>query len=142
MLEHGEMPLPGELVQIGMVLGRDSARARAAEAANGRHQVGNAPLLYVVAPQIAIETGTGAPFGSWVWHHRVKLCAEPEEAFIRIQNPGMADHDVMAAAGRERAERAYVDPACAPKDCAREACGAMFRGPALYCSLKCAEADA
>lgn len=45
-----------------------------------------------------------------------------------------------AAAARLRAGRAYHDPTCPLRTC--EACGRAYRGPAVYCSLSCAELDA
>jgi hypothetical protein len=41
---------------------------------------------------------------------------------------------------RERAKRAYIDPWCPARRCDR--CGEPYQGPAVYCSLACAEADA
>jgi hypothetical protein len=39
-----------------------------------------------------------------------------------------------------RARTAYRDDRAQPMACHR--CGGMYRGPAVYCSLECAEADA
>lgn len=43
-------------------------------------------------------------------------------------------------AARERAARAYHDPRYPPRRC--DACGREYTGPAVYCSLACAESDA
>lgn len=45
-----------------------------------------------------------------------------------------------AAAARARAEADYHDPRCPERACDRG--GAPYRGPAVYCSLTCAEEDA
>ena len=55
---------------------------------------------------------------------------------------------LIAAAERGReaariltaARVAYHDPSCPPRDCDR--CGRSYTGPAVYCSLTCALADA
>ena len=47
----------------------------------------------------------------------------------------------LAAVYRQRGSAdSYVDPACPPRAC--DKCGALYRGPAVYCSLKCAMEDA
>jgi hypothetical protein len=47
-----------------------------------------------------------------------------------------------ALIARERAAAAYFDPAEAERQCDRDGCGETYHGPAVYCSLACAEADA
>jgi hypothetical protein len=45
-----------------------------------------------------------------------------------------------AAGSRARAEALYADPNFCARPC--DHCGQWYRGPAVYCSLQCAEADA
>ena len=40
---------------------------------------------------------------------------------------------------RERAKRAYHDPTFPKRDC--DGCGQPYTGPAVYCSIGCAERD-
>jgi uncharacterized OB-fold protein len=44
------------------------------------------------------------------------------------------------ADARQRAEKAYRNDKYPPRECDR--CGKVYRGPAVYCSLQCAELDA
>jgi hypothetical protein len=41
---------------------------------------------------------------------------------------------------REAAAAAYFDPRCAEREC--DGCGESYRGPSVYCSLRCTLADA
>jgi RecJ-like exonuclease len=45
-----------------------------------------------------------------------------------------------ASSAKERAEDSYGDPTFTARAC--DKCGALYRGPAVYCSLKCALEDA
>ena len=45
-----------------------------------------------------------------------------------------------SSAAPERAAKAYVDPTFPERAC--DGCGALYRGPAVYCSLRCAQEDA
>lgn len=51
----------------------------------------------------------------------------------------LIDYEYEAAA-RRNAEAAYHDDGYPERDCDR--CGRPYRGPAVYCSLRCAIADA
>lgn len=48
--------------------------------------------------------------------------------------------DYRRRSWRERAEAAYRDDSCPERACDR--CGEPYKGPAVYCSLACAVADA
>lgn len=48
-----------------------------------------------------------------------------------------ADREVAAL---KSAEVSYWDPGCPPRQC--DKCGQTYTGPAVYCSLRCATADA
>lgn len=50
------------------------------------------------------------------------------------------DDDRHVTDWQARAERSYLDERCEPRLCDR--CGRSYRGPAIYCSLQCAVADA
>lgn len=66
----------------------------------------------------------------------------------RCRIPSRLDHDDISKAqaivartdalGRARA--AYLDASKPERNC--DHCGSPYRGPAVYCSLECAQADA
>jgi len=47
--------------------------------------------------------------------------------------------DIMWDVYRKRAEAAYHDNRYEERKC--DLCGRLYRGPAVYCSLNCAESD-
>ena len=53
---------------------------------------------------------------------------------------GLLAPDGRDVAALDRAEAAYSDPSCPARDC--DHCGRSYAGPAVYCSLGCALADA
>jgi hypothetical protein len=56
------------------------------------------------------------------------------------EDQARAAAEVSRAAAAQKARSAYRDDSFAERACDR--CGRRYRGPAVYCSLECAVADA
>jgi hypothetical protein len=56
------------------------------------------------------------------------------------EDQARAAAEVSRAAAAQKARSAYRDDSFAERTCDR--CGRSYRGPAVYCSLECAVADA
>jgi hypothetical protein len=78
--------------------------------------------------------------------HMVEIADDPALASVHLELQDIIkklNREALALRAniyRHMAESAYVDPTLPPREC--DNCHKIYRGPAVYCSLECALADA
>lgn len=108
---------------------------------------------FAVVPQFVIENAFeklthgkavyGSPGLGCVGPYRITRLLVEEASAAAASGLSFGEAALIAfdeAASRVRAEAAYQDDSFEPRICDR--CGREYRGPAVYCSLACALADA
>jgi len=62
------------------------------------------------------------------------------ECAIAADLARLSDGEVQEIAGLVRSRAAFRDPSRPEREC--DGCGQPYRGPGVYCSFRCAQADA